>query len=332
MIKKPWLYLPPSLIHFLTPFALKIYSRLFPSKNSEWLSFQWRNLYFKNPLGIAGGVDKNSINLKDWERLGSGFYEIGTVTPQTQKAHRSKNIDRNISHLSLWNHLGFPNQGSDRIKKRLSSFKPLPFPLFINIGKNRETPLEDSSQDYLESIQKLHSFADVFVINISSPNSPQLQSLFKKETLSPLLKTLKKTCEKYSTPLLLKIHPDLEEEEFFRVIDESLSAGIDGWIFCNTTQSRSISNLFPSYGGISGKPLAPLSLEGLKKLKNYLKQKEEFKDQLIVSVGGVLTPKDVLERLELGAHLVQVYSALVFEGPSFFQKVYKYIKNQKTTG
>ena len=332
MIKKPWLYLPPSLTYFLTPFALKIYSRLFPSKNSEWLPFRWRNLYFKNPLGIAGGVDKNSINLKDWERLGSGFYEIGTVTPRIQQAHRSKNVDRNIGHLSLWNHLGFPNQGSNRIKERLSSFKPLPSPLFINIGKNRETPLEDSLGDYLENIQKLHSFADVFVINISSPNSPQLQSLFKKETLSHFLKSLKEACAKSSTPLLLKMHPDLEEKEFLRVIDESLSAGIDGWIFCNTTQSRPIPTLFPSHGGVSGKPLASLSLEGLKKLKNHLKQKTKFKDQLIISVGGVLTPKDVLERLELGAHLVQVYSALVFEGPSFFQKVYKYIKNQKTTG
>ena len=329
MIKKPWLYLPPFFTYFLSPFILKIYSRLFSAQKCEWHPFKWRHLYFKNRLGIAGGVDKNAINLKDWERLGAGFYEVGTVTPRRQKAHSSKTIDRNIKHLSLWNHLGFPNQGLRRIRQRLLSLKKRPSPLLVNLGKNRETPIKKALKDYTDGIQSFESIADIFVINISSPNSPQLRTLFQKDSLKTFLEKLRDSTKK---PLLLKLHPDLIDADLFSVIDESLSAGMDGWIFCNTTKARSLPHLFPDHGGISGKLLRPSAVSGFKKLKSYLDQKEEFKDQLLISVGGVLTPKDVLHRLELGAHLVQVYSALIFEGPHFFKKVYNYCENKKTTG
>lgn len=328
-MKKLWLYFPASFIHFFSPILLKIYSQLFPSKNSNWHSFKWRHLHFRNPLGIAGGVDKNAFNIKEWERLGAGFYEIGTVTPKVQKPNPSKIIDRNLRHLSLWNHMGFPNQGLLKIKKRILRLKERPSPLFINIGKNRDTPIDYAVKDYLEGIQSLESVADAFVINISSPNSPHLRSLFQKEQLQLFLKTLRAATDK---PLLLKLHPDLEDEDFFRIIDKSLRAGVDGWILCNSTQSRSVPHIFPEHGGVSGKMLSSLSIKSLKKLKSHLENKKEFKDQLIISVGGVLDAKDALERLRLGAHLVQVYTALVFEGPSFFKKARKHFKNQKTIG
>ena len=329
MVRKPWLWLPAQWVHHLAPLFLKIYSRLFPSSTPQWKSVSWRHLYFPNPLGTAGGLDKNAKHIKDWWSLGVGFCEVGTITPKPQKANPSKIVDRNFKHLSLWNYMGFPNKGLDFVKKQLLSLpQKKQTPLLINIGKNRDTNLEESIEDYKKCLEELHPFADVFIINISSPNTENLRSLFNKDNLLSFLKTLKELSTKLNptTPLLLKLSPDEPEEDFLRIINQSLEADIDGWCLCNSTSKRIIPNLFPSHGGVSGKLLEKQSLSLLKNLKKHLDHKN-IKNKLIISCGGVLTPEEVLNRLREGAHLVQVYSAIVFQGPSFFKKVFKHVSS-----
>ena len=333
MITKPWLYLPSSWLYSLSPVALKCYS-LFNSFNSappyQWKSVKWKGLFFPNPLGTAGGLDKNALYIKDYWNLGAGFVELGTVTPQAQGPNASKILDRSVPHLSLWNNMGFPNKGLDFVKQKLEIlFESLhkggqqPSPLFINIGKNRDTPLSQAVGDYKKSMESLYPFADLFVINISSPNTKALRELFTEKNLPLFLNALNEIRSglKSSPPLILKLSPD--EEDFIRIIEQSLSAGIDGWCLCNSTKQRPVKNLFPKdRGGLSGQLLAPASLKMLKQLKAYLKE-NSLTDKLIISCGGILTAQDVQERLNLGADLTQVYSAVVFKGFGFFKSVYK---------
>ncbi len=333
MVIKPWLWFPPQWIHHLAPLFLKTYSRFFPSSTPYWKSVSWRHLYFPNPLGIAGGLDKNAEHIKDWWSLSAGFCEIGTITPKPQKPNPSKIMDRSLKHLSLWNYMGFPNKGLQYVKNQLLSLPPKkPTPLLINIGKNRDTNIKEAIEDYKKCLEELHPFADIFVINISSPNTENLRTLFNKNNLPLFLKTLKEFSSTLNPkiPLLLKLSPDETEQDFFRIIDQSLEARIDGWCLCNSTSKRTIPNLFPEYGGVSGKLLENQSLSLLKNLKNYLERKN-IKDKLIISCGGVLTPEDVLNRLKEGAHLVQVYSAIIFKGPDFFKNVFKYVSTSLET-
>ena len=330
MITKPWLYLPSSWLYSLSPIALKLYSHFNSARPYQWKSVEWRDLSFPNPLGTAGGLDKNALYIKDYWALGAGFVEVGTVTPKAQAPNPHKILDRSVKHLSLWNNMGFPNKGLDFVKQRLEMLfenfndsQKLPGPLFINVGKNRETPSAQAVEDYKKGMEALYPFAGAFVINISSPNTKGLRDLFNEKNLPSFLNSLHeiRLSLKVNRPLILKLSPD--EEDFTRIIEQSLSAGIDGWCICNSTKQRPIKNLFPeNKGGLSGKLLADTSLKLLQQLNAYLK-KNNIKDKLVISCGGVLTAQDVLDRLELGADLVQVYSAVVFKGFGFFKSVYK---------
>ena len=365
-MRKPWLYLPANWLHYVSPWALKIYSRLKSAEPANWKSLQWRHLYFPNPLGTAGGLDKNALHIKNWQFLGAGFLEVGTVTPEPQRANPGKILDRSLKHLSLWNNMGFPNRGLNYVKRKLSylaehnwfggnfagqdvsvsteksgagqnltdsvvsqnhRWNTQSIPLFINIGKNRQTPLSQAVEDYKKSLEALHPFASAFVINISSPNTEGLRELFGEKALPPFLKSLKEIIARLNQkiPLILKLSPD--EKDFLRIIEQSIEAGIDGWCICNSTKERVIPHLFPERGGVSGKLLASQSLNLLKRLKAYIND-NEVKDKLVISCGGVLTAQNVVERLQEGADLVQVYSALVFEGPGFFQSVFKELSSR----
>ena len=220
MIKKPWLWLPPTWSHHLTPWALKIYSTIHSSyKPYSWKPFRWRNLYFPNPLGIAGGVDKNSVNVKDWWALGAGFCEVGTVTPKPQNQNTGKVLARNIRAESLWNCLGFPNKGLEFTISQLKQLPPQekrPVPVFANIGKNRDTVLERAYEDYQTCIKALSPYVEAFIVNISSPNTKNLRELFKQENLISFLRSLKTASSSSERPLILKISPDLTDEDFFK--------------------------------------------------------------------------------------------------------------------
>jgi len=321
---KPWLLLPPKWAHDLGPFGLKIFSLLHSQPTPAWKSFTWNNLVFKNPLGLAGGVDKNADNLPEWWDLGVGFAEIGTVTPRPQKANPGKIMDRDSAHLALWNKMGFPSAGADEVFYNLRSLDHKKTPVFVNIGKNRDTPNENAVDDYLYLMDRLRSQADVFVVNISSPNTKGLRDLQNKEALTKLLEPLvKKSYQKIEgetrKPILLKLSPDLNEESLAEALNVAVEVGIDGFVLTNTTLSRPQGIAFPSEGGLSGAPLKPLSREILHKSLQILGKNRPGK--LIVSAGGVMTPEDVFERLQMGADLVEIYSALIFEGPGFFHKV-----------
>ncbi|MGZ6479774.1 MAG: quinone-dependent dihydroorotate dehydrogenase [Bdellovibrionales bacterium] len=286
----------------------------------QWSPLDWRGIHFPNRLGIAGGVDKNAENIKAWWSLGAGFVEAGTITPLPQKGNTPPVLDRDVDNYALWNRLGFPSEGVRKVRKRLEDIKrPFGAPVFANIGKNATTPLDQAHSDYIHLLVELKGLVDAFVINISSPNTKGLRELLKPERLRDFLGPIMDSLPADHEPVLLKLSPDLEDDELERVLSISVDLGIDGWILTNTSQGLREGLNFPKEGGVSGKPLANLSKEFLQKSLRLLGAKR--KDKLVVSVGGVMSPEDVQERLDLGADLVQVYSALIFEGPWFFRKV-----------
>ena len=347
----------------------------------KWAPFFWRGLYFPNPLGPAGGLDKNGLNIRDWWALGAGFCEIGTITPLPQTPNKGRILSRSLREQALWNHMGFPNRGLDFARRRLEELPPpqlrrpfkkeggrgagqgakealrggraaparherprraasqaglsdssgqaRPAPVFVNIGKNRETPLARAEEDYHKSLRSLCHLADAFVINISSPNTEGLRELFGEKRLPRFLSSLKQALNeagqaaKPGPPLILKLSPDEGEKDFRRLIDQALEAGMDGFCLGNSSAERqAAAAAFPPYGGVSGRPLARKSLFLLRALTERLRQSGAKKgDKLVVSCGGVLTPSDVLERLSEGADLAQAYSALALKGPGFLRNV-----------
>ncbi len=321
---KFWLYLPANISHKLSAFGIKLYSFFCTKKKLKYNSLTWKNLNFFNPLGIAGGVDKNAELLKQWPKLGCGFIEVGTVTPLPQKPNSGKIIDRNNKELSLWNCMGFPNKGLCHLQKQLKKHKQYPIPILINIGKNRETDLKNAYTDYIKCMDQLQNYADIFVINISSPNTENLRDLFLKDNLKIFLQNCLQNKIK---PTLLKISPDLSQTELEHVLNVSCIVGIDGWVISNTTKSLNPELNFPlNKGGISGQALEEKSKLQLRHSIEHLKKINKRENKLIISVGGINSADKIKERLSIGADLVQVYSALVFQGPSFFKKIYKNIK------
>ncbi|MNJ92585.1 Dihydroorotate dehydrogenase [compost metagenome] len=318
---KPWLLLPPQWAHDLSPLALPLISLIHGKKTPEWHSLTWRGLHFKNPMGIAGGVDKNAENLKDWWALGCGFVEVGTVTPREQGANPGKIMDRDMRLHAMWNKMGFPSHGADEVFFNLASYGPnYRTPIFVNIGKNRHTPNHEAVNDYLDLVDKLRPFADVYVVNISSPNTKGLRDLQNKENLRDLLCPIIDRVSHFEpTPVLVKLSPDMGEEALAETVVACQEMGVDGFVLTNTTLTRPTGCHFPKEGGLSGAPLKELSRRSLEIAVQSLGKKRE--GMLLVSVGGILTPDDVFERLQMGADLVQIYSALVFHGPQFFHDV-----------
>lgn len=337
---KPWLLLPPKLAHDLAPLGLQVLASFREAKPPVWRTFEWRSIHFPNRLGIAGGVDKDGDRIEDWWALGAGFVEIGTVTPLPQKPNPGRIIDRDLESLAIWNKMGFPGKGMWHVRANLldlpgaqaapnangESIKR-PAPLFVNIGKNRMTPNEEAARDYAACIETLSGLCDAFVVNISSPNTKGLRDLFKPEIfrafLKPVVAARRQSATK-DTPILLKLSPDLSDTDLSNVVTEALAMEIDGFIATNTTLERTAKSKFAQAeyaheGGVSGKPLAARSKVVLSRILQLMGSERSKK--LVVSTGGVMTPEDVFERLDLGADLVQVYSALIFHGPNFFRHV-----------
>lgn len=318
---KPWLWLPAHWSHALSPYALAALALFYEKSLPVWKPFQWKGLLFKNPLGLAGGVDKSGDQIQDWWKLGVGFVEVGTVTPEPQKGNPGKTMDRDTSQLALWNRMGFPSDGMDEMYYSLTHLAEKRSPILVNIGKNRTTKNEDAVGDYLQVMDRLHKVADIFVINISSPNTKGLRELQTSEALSEFLKPLMSKTKILNKPLIVKLSPDMEAAEFVRSIQVCRDLEVDGFVLTNTTLSRYTNAPFSNEGGVSGAPLRELSKKALRLAIETLGPAR--KDKLIISVGGVLTPEDVFERLQMGADLVETYSAIVYDGPLFFQHVHQ---------
>lgn len=277
---------------------------------------------FPNPVGLAAGFDKDAKLFKPLSNFGFGFIEIGTVTPKPQSGNPKKRLFRLKSDQAIINRMGFNNEGVDAAVQRLKRNKDLI--VGGNIGKNKITPNEEATADYVHCFDALFDYVDYFVVNVSSPNTPNLRDLQEKGPLTALLNTLQDRNAKKSVrkPILLKIAPDLSDNQLLDIIDIVRTTQIDGLIATNTTLSReglsSEPQLCAQQGGLSGKPLSKRSTEVIR----FLHQHSDGKIP-IVGVGGIHSPEDAMEKLEAGASLVQLYTGFIYEGPAAVKRINK---------
>lgn len=282
------------------------------------LRTQALGLTFPSPFGVAAGFDKNATMITGLGALGFGHVEVGTLTAHGQTGNEKPRLFRLVDDRAVVNRMGFNNNGSEdaveRIEKaRLRHGRPV---IGVNIGKSRVTEVEDAVDDYVTSTYRVAPVADYLAVNVSSPNTPGLRGLQEVELLRPLLERVKEAAGQ--TPLLVKIAPDMSDEHIDSIVSLVVELRLDGIIATNTTISRdglaSDPNLIASIGagGLSGAPLAARSLEVLRRIRAHAPA-----ELCVISVGGVTTAQDVLERLEAGATLVQGYTAFLYEGPAW---------------
>lgn len=325
-------------------FIKKIIARKFTPPDSPVNVF---GLRFKNPVGLAAGFDKNAKYLSELEALGFGFIEIGTVTPLPQKGNDKPRLFRLPKDKALINRMGFNNDGVKVIAKRLKEWKEKQSaignrqsehsnsqlithhsPLIIggNIGKNKLTPNEDAWKDYEICFMELFDLVDYFVVNVSSPNTPGLRELQQKDSLKKILSYLQNINhrQEISKPILLKISPDLSEEEINDIISLAVEIKLDGLVVANTTIKR--ENLQTTnkelqkigVGGLSGKPLK----ESSTKLVEYICKKTNNQVPVIAS-GGIFAGEDAKEKINAGAALVQVWTGFIYKGPAIVKNICK---------
>lgn len=279
-------------------------------------------LTFKNPVGLAAGMDKDAKMFKEFSDLGFGFIEIGTLTPKAQDGNPKKRSFRLKQDSAIINRMGFNNGGVQAAVERLKKNPAGKRHVLIggNIGKNKVTPNEDAVSDYEICFDALYDYVDYFVVNVSSPNTPNLRELQDKEPLTKLLQTLqdKNMAKPKQKPILLKIAPDLTDDQLLDIIDIVNTTKIAGVIATNTTISREglVSEDKNEMGGLSGKPLTKRSTEVIR----FLSQKSN-KSFPIIGVGGIHTPEDAIEKLEAGASLIQLYTGFIYEGPGLIRDI-----------
>lgn len=283
-------------------------------------------LKFKNPVGLAAGFDKDAMLFNELANFGFGFIEIGTLTPKPQMGNPKKRLFRLKKDSAIINRMGFNNGGVDAAVKRLKKNKNVL--IGGNIGKNKNTANEDAASDYLYSFEALFDHVDYFVVNVSSPNTPNLRALQEKEPLKQLLNSLmEKNRAKTpgAKPILLKIAPDLSDDQLLDVIEIVENTGIAGVIAANTTLSRTgLESIEKTeQGGLSGKPLKERATAVIRFLATH--SKTNFP---IIGVGGIHSAEDAIEKLEAGASLVQLYTGFIYEGPALIHKINKLVLNK----
>ncbi len=281
---------------------------------------------FPNPVGLAAGFDKNADFLHELSCLGFGFLEVGTITPKGQTGNPTPRLFRLKKDKALINRMGFNNEGLDHAVHRLKH-RPKVVPIGGNIGKNKVTPNENAQDDYVACFHALHELVDYFVVNVSSPNTPNLRDLQEKEPLKVLLeKLIESNAEKKLTkPILLKIAPDLTESQLNDILEILHEVPIDGVIATNTTIDRSGLNTAKNdvdalgAGGLSGKPLRVRSTEVIR----YLRKHDP--EIPIIAVGGIHDVESALEKWDAGANLLQLYTGFIYEGPGLIKRINKAI-------
>ena len=277
-------------------------------------------LTFPNPVGLAAGFDKDAKLYHELSNFGFGFIEIGTLTPKPQDGNPKKRMFRLTKDKGLINRLGFNNEGVESAINRLKKNKGVL--IGGNIGKNKTTPNKNAVKDYVYCFNMLFDYVDYFVVNVSSPNTPNLRELQDRCNLEKLLSTLSNLNQTkvQPKPILLKIAPDLNEKQLLDVIEIVTNQNIDGVIATNTTLSRENLKSFKKNetGGLSGVPLKDKSTDVIKFL--HKKSKNAFP---IIGVGGVHEPEDAIEKLDAGASLVQMYTGFIYEGPGIVKRINK---------
>ena len=288
---------------------------------------------FPNPIGLAAGFDKDAKLYSELSALGFGFIEVGTITPKPQPGNDKPRLFRLPKDSAIINRMGFNNHG---VEQMVINLKKNNNRVIIggNIGKNKNTPNENAVKDYIICFESLFNVVDYFVVNVSSPNTPGLRALQEKEPLLKILNALQilnnQLAIEYSKkrkPVLLKIAPDLTNEQLDEIVEVLHASGLDGVIATNTTISR--ENLKSDAqeiarigaGGLSGKPLAKRSTEVIK----YLAERSD-KKFIIIGVGGIHSETDAIEKLNAGADLIQLYTGFIYEGPALIQRIKKRLK------
>lgn len=329
-IIRPLLFLfDPEWVHYFSfavirgihriPFMGAAIRAIYTTKNPS-LAREVFGIHFPNPVGLAAGFDKDAKLYKELSNFGFGFIEIGTVTPKPQSGNPKPRLFRLKKDTGIINRMGFNNDGVVAAAERLRKNKNII--IGGNIGKNKTTTNENAQEDYLICFDALFDVVDYFVVNVSSPNTPNLRELQEKEPLTNLLNVLQnRNNEKpLCKPILLKIAPDLSNSQLDDIIEIVADTKIDGVIATNTTLSRaglkSTKKLTAQAGGLSGKPLTKRSTEVISYL--HTNSNAAFP---IIGVGGVHTPEDVQEKLAAGASLVQLYTGFVYEGPAVVKRI-----------
>ena len=335
-IISPFLFLfDPEKIHTFTFFLIKVFFKIpilgfiiesFYKVESPKLTRELFGLTFENPVGIAAGFDKNATHISEFEKFGFGFIEIGTVTPKPQDGNPKKRLFRLKEDTAIINRMGFNNDGVTKIKNRLK--KNYNVLIGGNIGKNKVTPNSQAKNDYIICFKELYNHVDYFVVNVSSPNTPGLRELQSKEFLNDLFIELNKlrSNETIKKPILIKISPDLSKEKILEILEVIDANNIDGIIATNTTidypdlKSKNKNEL----GGLSGAPLYDKSNEVI----SFISKKTNGKLP-IIGVGGISTPEQAVKKMEAGAHLIQLYTGIIYEGPGIVRKINKRLLNQE---
>lgn len=338
LLKPLLFFFDPEKAHFLAlallslalkvPFSRFIFNKLYGSSDPALRRNIW-GLEFPNPVGLAAGFDKDGKYFGLMDALGFGFIEIGTVTPLPQDGNPKPRLFRLPADHALINRMGFNNEGVAALAERLKKRKKSSVIIGGNIGKNKLTPNEDATGDYLKCFEALFPYVDYFVVNVSSPNTPGLRELQEKKPLTDLLHSLmtENSKRKQAKPLLLKIAPDLTDSQLDDIIDIVKITGIQGIIATNTTIDRSLlssSHESIGPGGLSGAPLADKSTDVIRYIVN-----KSAGTIPVIGVGGIMTPQDALEKLAAGASLVQVYSGLVYQGPGLIKRINNAVAKKK---
>ncbi len=276
-------------------------------------------LNFPNSIGLAAGFDKNGVALLAWEALGFGFVEIGTVTALAQPGNPKPRIFRYPAQQALINRLGFNNDGAVAIANRLNKLRTggrwPRLPIGINIGKSKATPLEQAPDDYLQSFRLLHPFADYIVLNISSPNTPGLRALQEEEALVRLLRVIANENRVLAKPVLVKLAPDLPEDDLDRAVTACIDHGVAGFVASNTTLDHgAIPPAQDQAGGLSGLPLRAKSTAFIRAIRKRTSLP-------IIGVGGIFDAASAEEKFAAGAQLIQLYTGYIYRGPALLREI-----------
>lgn len=328
LIKKVLFSLDPELSH---RFSLGLLRPAFSSKllsafasNVPSKPLQLLGLNFPNAVGLAAGLDKDGECIDAWFTLGFGFVELGTVTPRPQPGNPKPRLFRLVEAEALINRMGFNNQGVDHLVQNLKR-RRLAGIVGVNIGKNKDTPLEKAIDDYRYCLEKVYPLADYVTLNISSPNTPGLRELQSEQYLNDLLSQLKEQqarlmqTHQHKVPLLVKIAPDLSDAELYSLADSLMKYEMEGVIATNTTLDRSAVSQFKESaeaGGLSGKPLFSKSTQVVEKLHTQCGPKLP-----IVGVGGIFSKEDAALKFSAGASLVQLYTGFIYRGPELIREI-----------
>lgn len=322
--------LDPEQAHNLTLGLLARWSALFDGRlgvtdiaRRPALSRDVMGLHFPNPIGLAAGLDKQGEAVPAWQALGFGFVEVGTVTALPQPGNPRPRLFRLTADEALVNRMGFNNGGAEAMARRLQRLRArgLPeIPLGVNLGKSKVTPAERAADDYRQSFERLGELADYVVVNISSPNTPGLRDLQRVDEVARILEAIQGPNQRLSRPrpLLVKLAPDLADDEAIECARAALEAGATGLILTNTTiRFEGLrSSTEGMSGGLSGRPLLSRSTELLGEVRAALGP-----EPVIIGVGGILDPEGARAKLAAGADLIQVYTGLIYRGPSFVREL-----------